>query len=141
MNPGTNASIDLSMRDITALIAGLRDPAIRRRQAAAQELGRSGNPAATEPLGTALSDAHPKVRSACVQALGRLGEPAASPFLIRALDDTEYPALKTLMNRSGPELLRCWENWAIPGPLNPWPRSPRILSPIYGILQRLLSVG
>ena len=77
------------MRDITALIAGLRDPAIGKRQAAARELGRSGNPAATEHLGAALSDSHPKVRSECVQALGRLGEEDASPFLIRALGDPE----------------------------------------------------
>src|SRR5512137_2202601 len=45
------------------------------------------------------------------------------------------------MNRSGRGLLRCWENWAIPGLLNPWPCSPRILSPTFGIPQRQLSVG
>jgi HEAT repeat protein len=85
-----NANTDIPMRDITALVAGLRDPAISKRQAAVRELGRSGNPAATELLGAALSDSHPKVRSECVQALGRLEDPEdASPYLIHALDDAE----------------------------------------------------
>jgi HEAT repeat protein len=77
------------MTDVTLLLGRLQDPGIARRRDAARELGRSGDPAATGPLGAALNDPHPGVRCEVVQALGHLGDSAAVPFLVAALRDAE----------------------------------------------------
>jgi HEAT repeat protein len=63
--------------DISHLVAELHDPTIKKRRAAAIQLGKSGNLSAIPPLIEALSDNHPLVRCDSVQALGRLGDSSA----------------------------------------------------------------
>ena len=62
---------------IADLISDLHNPAIKRRRAAAQHLGRTADPSVIPHLVEALSDTHPMVRSDIVQALGRLGDSSA----------------------------------------------------------------
>jgi HEAT repeat protein len=75
MNPGTGANteeedpgIPFFMDDSAYLIAELRAGTVKKRQAAATGLGKSGNPAAIPLLAAAVTDPHPSVRCGVVQA-------------------------------------------------------------------------
>jgi hypothetical protein len=59
----------------------LGDDSYKVRVAAAQLLGRLGDPAGVEPLSRALADSNKTVRWMAVQALARIGHPGAVPAL------------------------------------------------------------
>lgn len=62
---------------LAPIIAALKHPAPPTRMAAADALGRLGEPSAIEPLKAALGDAHLPVRVVATAALARLGDQAA----------------------------------------------------------------
>ena len=75
-------------KDIKGLIKALRyrkDEGVR--QAAAEVLGKIGDPRAVEPLIAALKDAEWIVREAAAKALGKIGDTRAVEPLIAALKD------------------------------------------------------
>jgi HEAT repeat protein len=60
------------------------------RRAAAEALGKLGDPQAVPALIQALGDSDRDVRAAAAEALGKLGNPQAIPALIKALRDGSY---------------------------------------------------
>ena len=71
------------------LIFILKEGHLYRRQDAAFMLGKMMDPAAVEPLCTAMHNPDPLLRMLCVEALGKIGDPAATDTLRRALGDGE----------------------------------------------------
>jgi hypothetical protein len=72
---------------VPALIQALGDSGWEVRRAAAEALGKLGDPQAVPPLIKALGDSDRDVRFAAAWALGKLGDPQAIPALIQALGD------------------------------------------------------
>ncbi|MEQ8222341.1 MAG: HEAT repeat domain-containing protein [Candidatus Eremiobacterota bacterium] len=72
---------------IKDLIKQLRDADKKKRQDAAEELGKSGNRAAVKPLIKALKDADPHVRWRAAAALGKLRDESAVEEIKRLLND------------------------------------------------------
>ena len=89
--PATRAEGDTTV--VRALIARLRDDDAGVRQAAADALGRIGDPLAIPDLVRALEDAEPEVRHSALNALSQFerGVPAAP---IRKLLGSEEPELR-----------------------------------------------
>jgi cyclophilin family peptidyl-prolyl cis-trans isomerase/HEAT repeat protein len=71
------------------LIRLLGDSEARTRRRAALAVGRTGLPAAVEPLTRLLADEEFEVRQMAAFALGLLANPSARPALLKALDDAE----------------------------------------------------
>ncbi len=72
---------------IKDLIKQLRDADKKKRQDAAEELGKSSNRAAVKPLIKALKDADPHVRWRAAAALGKLRDESAVEEIKRLLND------------------------------------------------------
>lgn len=72
---------------IKDLIKQLRDADKKKRQDAAEELGKSANRAAVKPLIKALKDADPHVRWRSAAALGKLRDESAVEEIKRLLND------------------------------------------------------
>ena len=81
---------DLGTNAAPPLIAALKDPSARVREAAAGALGRIGDPRAMVPLTEALSDEAREVRMSAARALGRLEQPAATAALAAAVADSDW---------------------------------------------------
>jgi HEAT repeat protein len=79
MTVGIADPIDLrsqeALRDTMSLLKALEDKDSKVRKAAAQSLGRIGDPQAVDPLVNALGDRYSDVREAAAKALEILGEP------------------------------------------------------------------
>jgi len=71
------------------LVANLKSPTPRTRQAAAQELGKSRRREAVAPLSALVRDPEVKVRLEVVKALRNLRDLSAVPALVTALQDGE----------------------------------------------------
>jgi HEAT repeat protein len=71
------------------LIFILKEGHLHRRQDAAFVLGVMKDPAAVEPLCTAMHNPDPLLRMLSVEALGKIGDPAALDTLRRALGDVD----------------------------------------------------
>jgi HEAT repeat protein len=72
---------------VEPLIAALKDGSFSVRKAAAEALGKIGDPRAVEPLIAALKDKDEYVRKAAAYALGKIKDPRAVEPLIAALKD------------------------------------------------------
>jgi hypothetical protein len=72
---------------VPALIQALGDSDWDVRRAAAEALGKLGDPQAVPALIQALGDSDVGVRRAAAEALGKIGDPQAVPALIQALGD------------------------------------------------------
>ena len=75
---------------VPLLIQALGDSDRAVRCAAAEALGKLGDPQAVPPLIQALGDSDWDVRCAAAEALGAIGDPQAVPALIQALGDDWY---------------------------------------------------
>jgi HEAT repeat protein len=71
------------------LVANLKSPTAKTRQAAAHELGKSRRREAVAPLSALVRDPEAKVRLEVVRALRSLRDLAAVPALVTALQDGE----------------------------------------------------
>jgi HEAT repeat protein len=71
------------------LVANLKSPTARTRQAAAQELGKSRRREAVAPLSALVRDPEVRVRLEVVKALRNLRDLSAVPALVTALQDGE----------------------------------------------------
>jgi HEAT repeat protein len=71
------------------LVANLKSPTWRTRQAAAQELGKSRRREAVAPLSALVRDPEVRVRLEVVKALRNLRDLSAVPALVTALQDGE----------------------------------------------------
>jgi HEAT repeat protein len=69
------------------LVANLKSPTARTRQAAAQELGKSRRREAVAPLSALVRDPEPRVRLEVVKALRNLRDLSAVPALVTSLQD------------------------------------------------------
>lgn len=69
------------------LVANLKSPNAKTREAAATVLAKSGRRDAVAPLAALVRDPEPKVRLEVVRALGQLRDPAAIPALVTSLGD------------------------------------------------------
>jgi HEAT repeat protein len=69
------------------LVANLKSPTARTRQAAAQDLGRSRRREAVAPLSALVRDPEPRVRLEVVKALRSLRDLSAIPALATSLQD------------------------------------------------------
>jgi HEAT repeat protein len=78
------AGADESFED---LVANLKSPTARTRQAAAQELGRSRRREAVAPLSALVRDPEVRVRLEVVKALRNLRDLSAVPALVTSLQD------------------------------------------------------
>lgn len=92
---------------LSAAVAALGDDDAMVRWDAVDQLARSGDAAAAEPLLPLLADPDLVVRMSVARALAELGNPIATPALIDALEDPEPPvreaavvALRQLTGRS-----------------------------------------
>jgi HEAT repeat protein len=72
---------------VPALIQALGDSGWNVRRAAAEALGKLGDPQAVPALIQALGDSDSAVRAVSAEALGAIGDPQAVPALIVALGD------------------------------------------------------
>jgi len=93
-NFGTQTAAAIALGEIgaaavPALIAGLKDPDLYVRRAAAQALGMKAWPAAVPALAAALKDPEQLVRRAAAQALGWPMAVEAVPALIASLEDPD----------------------------------------------------
>ena len=79
--------VGLGAPAVPALIQALGDLSENVRRAAAEALGKLGDPQAVPALIKALGDDWNAVRRAAAEALGKLGDPQAVPALIQALGD------------------------------------------------------
>jgi hypothetical protein len=77
--------VGLGAPAVPALIQALGDSDWDVRRAAAEALGKLGDPQAVPALIQALGDSDWDVRRAAAEALGELGDPQAVPALIQAL--------------------------------------------------------
>ncbi len=75
------------------LVANLKSPTARTRQAAAQELGKSRRREAVAPLSALVRDPEPRVRLEVVKALRSLRDLSAVPALVTSLQDGD-PAIR-----------------------------------------------
>ena len=82
--------VGLGAPAVPALIQALGDDSNAVRRAAAEALGKLGDPQAIPALIKALGDYWYDVRRAAAEALGKLGDPQAIPALIQALGDDEF---------------------------------------------------
>jgi HEAT repeat protein len=71
------------------LIFIIREGHLHRRQDAAYVLGMMRDPAAVQPLCTAMHNPDPLLRMIIVEALGKIGDPAAEDTLRRAMGDVD----------------------------------------------------
>ena len=69
------------------LVANLKSPTVRTRQAAAQELGKSRRREAVAPLSALVRDPEVRVRLEVVKALRNLRDLSAVPALVTSLQD------------------------------------------------------
>jgi HEAT repeat protein len=69
------------------LVANLKSPTARTRQAAAQQLGKSRRREAVAPLSALVRDPEVRVRLEVVKALGALRDLSAVPSLVTSLQD------------------------------------------------------
>ncbi len=81
------------MKDISSLLADLRAPTVKKRQAAAAELGKSGNLSVIVPLAAAFSDPHRRSGARLCRGPGSSGRFRCGTALVTALEDTE-PAIR-----------------------------------------------
>ncbi|MCX8067326.1 MAG: HEAT repeat domain-containing protein, partial [Anaerolineae bacterium] len=95
-------------RAVPGLLEALRDADVRR--AAAEALGRIGDPRAVPGLLKALRDADAEVRWAAAEALGRVGAPAV-PGLLEVLRDADAGVRRAAAEALG----RIGDPQAIPG--------------------------
>lgn len=72
-------------RSLDELVAALGSPDIRERASAADELGRSRDPAAADPLMRLLEAPEALIRAVAVRSLGRLASSRARPAVERLL--------------------------------------------------------
>ena len=79
-----SASAEDSFED---LVANLKSPTARTRQAAASELGKSRRREAVAPLSALVRDPEARVRLEVVKALGNLRDLSAIPALVTSLQD------------------------------------------------------
>lgn len=82
---------------VLALIARVRDEDADVRAAAAQSLGKLGDPRAVPALVGALADGEAKVRAAAAEALGKFSDPRAVKGLTRLLGDSELDVRKSAL--------------------------------------------
>jgi HEAT repeat protein len=75
------------------LVANLKSPTARTREAAAQELGKSRRREAVAPLSALVRDPEPRVRLEVVKALRNLRDLSAVPALVTSLQDGD-PAIR-----------------------------------------------
>jgi HEAT repeat protein len=71
-----------------ALLADLKSPNAKTRQAAALELGKSRKREAVSALSAVIRDPEPKVRAEVVRALRELRDPTGVPALVAACDSS-----------------------------------------------------
>jgi len=76
--------------EVTRLLAALKDKESKARLGAAQQLGKSCDQRAVNPLINLLKDPDPLVRIAAVEALGQLGDRSSVEPLIDASGDEEW---------------------------------------------------
>jgi len=76
-----------SQQSFEDLLANLKSPTARTRQAAALELGRSRRREAVAPLSALVRDPEVRVRLEVVRALGKLRDLSAIPALVTSLQD------------------------------------------------------
>ena len=69
------------------LVANLKSPNAKTREAAAVALAKSGRRDAVAPLAALVRDPEPKVRLEVARALGQLKDPAAAAALVTSLGD------------------------------------------------------
>lgn len=69
------------------LVANLKSPNAKTREAAALALAKSGRRDAVAPLAALVRDPEPKVRLEVARGLGQLKDPAAIPALVTSLGD------------------------------------------------------
>lgn len=79
-----------STEAVTRAIALLKDKDSKVRVQAAQQLSKSCDPRAVEPLIEMLRDEDPVIRVAAVEALGRLGDPESIQPLNDLLNDKDW---------------------------------------------------
>jgi HEAT repeat protein len=82
--------VGLGAPAVPALIKALGDSDSAVRRAAAEALGKLGDPQAVPALIQALGDSDSAVRRAAAEALGAIGDPQAVPALIQALGDSDW---------------------------------------------------
>lgn len=77
-------------------VTALKDKEAKTRIEAAQQLGKSCDQQAVEPLLNALRDEDPLVRVAAIEALGQLGDRTAIPALIEVIPDKDWRVAKAV---------------------------------------------
>jgi HEAT repeat protein len=82
--------------EIKRAVTALKDKEAKPRIEAAQQLSKSCDQRAVEPLIGALKDEDPLVRVAVVEALGQLGDRSAIDPLIEAIQDKDWRVLTAL---------------------------------------------
>jgi HEAT repeat protein len=80
-------SIAIAEESFEDLIANLKSPTWRTRQAAAEELGKSRRREAVAPLSALVRDPEPRVRLEVVEALCALRDLSAVPALVASMQD------------------------------------------------------
>jgi len=83
---------------VNALIARLKDENARVRGAAAQSLGRLGDPRAVQPLIAVLADSNAEVRAAAIEALADLDDPRAIGPIAALLRDPVTEVKRNALN-------------------------------------------
>jgi HEAT repeat protein len=84
---GLAGSTSHAAQSFEDLIANLKSPTARTREAAAEELGKSRRREAVAPLSALVRDPEPRVRLEVVRALRTLRDVSAVPALVTSLQD------------------------------------------------------
>jgi HEAT repeat protein len=111
--------VGLGAPAVPALIQALGDWSENVRRAAAEALGKLGDPQAVPPLIQALGDRSENVRRAAAEALGKLGDPQAVPALIEALGDWGDLWSENVRRAAAEALGKLGDPQAVP-PLSVW---------------------
>src|SRR5674476_493575 len=84
------ALVKTGVSAVDALATALEDRGLDARIAAAEALGRIGDPRAVKPLAAALKDRDRAVRIAAAETLREIGDPRAMERLAAALKDRDW---------------------------------------------------
>jgi HEAT repeat protein len=124
-----------SRRDVQSLIMALqyKEPTVRR--AAAEVLGRIGDPCAVSSLLKAVKDDNQDVRSEAASALGKIGDPCSVEALIKLIDHKD----KQVRHKTVESLVKICASSVEPliVALEDKTNGPRVLCSVISILGRI----